>query len=284
MSKTVRPKGKVSSHFEIATERKQTRAGAREVMTSSDHNPNQSQSTNKEFQNKKKTFFGIMPRGKNYVNNNKGVSLQASANSKAAMQMCEYGSGCSRSDCIYRHPDNNSTSKTDEICMPFLAGNCTFAAKGGCRKRHPKKEERARLLQKYKRTRCRFGDECFTESCLYLHPREVDPVEPYYVEHHDVAFPPLNGSQAPSPSSVLPSNSPWKGAPSVPLPQQIPPVQAWYPAATHQGSMAMQYYGQHMDMAYSDGLEGYPKENFGNSSSFNANAKEFIPGGNFATN
>lgn len=228
-----------------------------------------------------------MPRGKNYVNANKGVALQASSKSKIFMRLCEYGSGCNRPDCIYRHED--AEAKTEEVCLPFLAGKCSFA-KDGCRKRHPTKEENERLLQKYKRTRCRFGDECYTESCLYLHPREVKPSEPYYVEPHDVAFPPLSGaSSAPNVTQPLPPNSAWK---KVVAPQMQPPMQfappppqalpsAWYP----QGPMCVPHYPvpppSEMGYYYDDvgQFQGVPP---GQATNFNADAKEFIPGSNMA--
>jgi hypothetical protein len=241
-----------------------------------------------------------MPRGKNYVNNNNGVALQGSVKSKSAMRLCEYGTGCNRPDCIYRH--DNAEDKTEEVCLPYMAGKCSFA-KDGCRKRHPKKEELERLLHKYKRTRCRFGDECYTESCLYLHPREMEPSEPYYVEPHDVAFPPLNGAAAtPDPTKALPPSSAWKKIvspdnmqPSMQAPPmqapltQAPPLQApssqaipsaWYP----QGPMCVPYYPEPPnDMAYyydSEGHEqGVPP---GQVTAFNADAKEFIPGSNMA--
>ena len=228
-----------------------------------------------------------MPRGKNYVNNNKGVQLLAGAKGKAAMQMCEYGSGCNRPDCIYRHPDNmDPNAKADEICLPFLAGKCSFAAKGGCRKRHPKKEERARLLEKYKRTRCRFGDDCYTEGCLYLHPREVEPMEPYYIEPHDVAFPPLNGSSAPAPSKTMPADSPWKNAPTAPVPpsptfHQEQMQEAWFPPSTPQGPMCIPYYlpPDAMGMPYYYDPQGHQPQELVSPSSFspNANAKEWTP-------
>jgi hypothetical protein len=266
-----------------------------------------SPSPHKEIQkHQNKVVISIMPRGKNYVNNNNGVALQASA--KNNMRLCEYGSGCSRPDCIYRH-DNADDKTTEEVCLPFMAGKCSFA-KDGCRKRHPKKEELERLLHKYKRTRCRFGDECYTESCLYLHPREMEPSEPYYVEPHDVAFPPLNGAAStPNATKPLPSNSAWKKAvtpdmqqpprqappmqapPMQAPPMQAPPVQApppqaipsaWYP----QGPMCVPYYPgpPNDDMGYYYDSEGHvqgvpPGEEV---TAFNADAKEFIPGSNMA--
>jgi len=68
----------------------------------------------------------IMPRGKNYVNNNRGVFLQASKKNKLkqSMRQCEYGSACNRPDCIYRH--DFVEEKSNEVCLQFLAGICAF--------------------------------------------------------------------------------------------------------------------------------------------------------------
>ena len=129
-----------------------------------------------------------MPRGTNYVNNNKGVSLQASRKKKHAtsvkMVACQYGRGCTRSDCIYSHPpktqadiDNHyqvdpSFVQSKEPCMAYLADMCSFSAKG-CRKRHPPKDEKERLIAKYQQMNCRYGDMCQTRGCLYLHPSDI---------------------------------------------------------------------------------------------------------------
>mmetsp|Transcript_33 Transcript_33/g.80 ORF Transcript_33/g.80 Transcript_33/m.80 type:complete len:297 (-) Transcript_33:553-1443(-) len=146
-----------------------------------------------------------MPRGKNYANNQRGVHLQ-----------CKLAGGSA--ECIYRHDEpskrsSNSTGKTD-VCIPFLAGKCTFEK--GCRKRHPSKNELPRLLAKYKKTRCRFGDECYTEGCLFLHPKEEKAREPHFISPHN--FPPLSncGSIDSKQATVAPTDSAWnKNLPSV---------------------------------------------------------------------
>jgi hypothetical protein len=191
--------------------------------------------------------------------------------------MCEYGTGCSRPDCIYRHDDGG---KSEEFCLPFLAGKCTFTEQG-CKKRHPKKEDSDRLIAKYKRTRCRFGDECYTESCLYLHPREVEETEPHFVEPHHVAFPPLNGASGAAPKPV--ANSAWKAAPAVAPPCVKAEAPAWFPTP-HQAQMCAPYdappagmhHAAHSDMAYYEEHGTPPKD--ATTISFNANAKEFVPG------
>lgn len=241
-----------------------------------------------------------MPRGKNYVNNDRGVSLQAGNKAKVNMIPCEYGSGCTRKDCIYRH---EGAKKREEVCLPFLAGKCTFKG-DGCRKRHPSKEEKARLLIKYKRTRCRFGDECFTDGCLYLHPSEMEANEPHYVEPHHIAFPPLNGAATaavPTPAN----NSAWKATPVVvpPRPDQDPqqhplpglvmatpvppmpmPPQGWQPMDP---SMYVPHFAPppYFDPAMAQGhpmaFYGAPMHDahmFSDNMNFNAEAKEFIPG------
>lgn len=127
-----------------------------------------------------------MARGTNYCNNNKGVALQAATkkNKGKSLKMiaCQYGAGCNRSDCIYSHPasrgENGHSSfvQSKEPCMAFLAGICAFPAKG-CRKRHPQNDEAERLIQKYQRMKCRFGDTCRTSGCLYQHPGDIGNVD-----------------------------------------------------------------------------------------------------------
>jgi hypothetical protein len=244
-----------------------------------------------------------MPRGKNYVNNNKGVTLQANVKTASKMQLCEYGAGCTRPDCIYRH---EGVAKKAEVCLPFLAGKCTFKD-NGCRKRHPKPDEKKRLLAKYSRTRCRFGDECYTEGCLYLHPRDdKSGNEPNYIEPHHVAFPPLNGAAAASVPKPAP-NSAWKAAPlvappsaqsqPVPVEYQAPPV-PMVPTSPHpmeagpegawnqmQVPMYAPYYAP--PPYFDPSAQGHPMAYYGGSmpphgmphgTNFNAEAKEFVPG------
>mmetsp|Transcript_9980 Transcript_9980/g.14689 ORF Transcript_9980/g.14689 Transcript_9980/m.14689 type:complete len:234 (-) Transcript_9980:83-784(-) len=119
-----------------------------------------------------------MGKGANYLNNNKGVFLKAGTKKKEAMPMCNYGRGCTNRLCIYRHPtgdgSDGSHHQSKEPCMAFLAGICAFDSKG-CHKRHPNKEEAARLRAKYERIKCRFGDNCKTQGCLYQHPSD-DPI------------------------------------------------------------------------------------------------------------
>jgi hypothetical protein len=250
-----------------------------------------------------KLYLITMPRGKNYVNNNKGVSLQANPKAKVIMKVCEYGAGCTRPDCIYRHEGG---AKKDEVCLPFLAGKCTFK-ENGCRKRHPKKDEKSRLIAKYKRTRCRHGNDCFTDGCLYLHPREMEQ-EPSFVEPLNEAFPPLNDATALNvPKPIF--NSAWKVTPLVappapqpqtlpvmfPHPEQHPPVPMMHPPQPPMDAVppphgwnpmygAPAFYSpppeyfdpsfQHQPMAYYN-APFYPD---GMSAHFNAEAKEFIPG------
>ena len=156
-----------------------------------------------------------MPRGKNYVNQGKGVSLQASSKSKARqMVVCQYGTACARPDCIYRHPygkggvassaGGSAAKQSREPCMAYLAGICTFSATG-CRKRHPPPLECQRLIDKYSKVKCRFGDDCLTNGCLYMHPGDEEyddgssrtyAQEPTYLSPQDMhsAFPPLGAT------------------------------------------------------------------------------------------
>jgi hypothetical protein len=107
-----------------------------------------------------------MPRGKNVVNNKSGTSPQ----------------------------DDQPKQKSgkNDVCIPFLAGKCTFEK--DCRKRHPSKAELPRLLARYKKTRCRFGDECFTEGCLFSHPREEKRHGAAFIS--PLNFPPLSNTSA----------------------------------------------------------------------------------------
>jgi len=151
-----------------------------------------------------------MPRGKNYVNNNKGMTVQASAKKKApSMEQCFYGKGCTRANCIYRH-DGEATAggaggdKSTEPCMPFLAGLCTFTA-AGCRKRHPNKAEAERLIAKYQQTKCRYGKHCKTAGCLYIHPGDAENGGAAAT----AAFPPLAGGAAAPRPATAPTGA-WK--------------------------------------------------------------------------
>ena len=90
-----------------------------------------------------------------------------------------------------RRPPSSKGHGSD-VCIPFLAGKCTFEK--GCRKRHPTKEELPRLLARYKQIRCRFADECYTDGCLFLHPKEAKGKldGPAFIESND--FPPLKNN------------------------------------------------------------------------------------------
>jgi hypothetical protein len=219
-----------------------------------------------------------MSRGKNYVNNNQGVALQQPKDT--VMRLCEYGVGCTREDCIYRHEEGG---QSEEVCLPFLAGKCTFTHQG-CRRRHPEKQEFDRLIAKYKRTRCRFADECRTEGCLYLHPKEMERFEPAYIEPHHVAFPPLNGAAAPAPKKDPLVNSAWK---AVPASARSAPAMAqpWFPNAEHgapynnnnNSDNAYPVVGGDMEAHH----EYYPQQH--QPISFNVNAKEFVPGNSTTT-
>jgi len=215
-----------------------------------------------------------MPRGQSYLNNNNGVALQAPKST--AMRACEYGVGCTREDCIYRHEEG---AQSEEVCLPFLAGKCTFTHEG-CRRRHPENQEFDRLIAKYKRTRCRFGDECRTEACLYVHPNEMERVEPAYIEPHHVAFPPLNGAAAPAPKN-LPVASAWKTAAASSRTAPISMAQPWFPNAEQNGAP---YYNNAYPVVGGDMMEGqhgyYPQHQPVN---FNVDAKEFVPGNSTTT-
>ena len=175
-----------------------------------------------------------MPRGKNYVNNNRGVFLQGSlkTNKKApVMETCFYGAACTRKDCIYRHDkdnNNNNNSKnpkaktkssssdqqqqnsnrSTEPCMAFLAGVCNLPGET-CRKRHPSsQQERDNLIAHFARIPCRYGSHCKTNSCLYRHDElesNINPIAPP---------PPVGVVVYPIASGGLPlSSSAWQPSP-----------------------------------------------------------------------
>jgi Ataxin-2 C-terminal region len=238
-----------------------------------------------------------MPRGKNYVNNNRGVTMQASAKKKApTMEQCFYGSGCTRANCFYRHDAPAAgVEKSNEPCMPFLAGMCTFSA-SGCKKRHPPKEEKERLVAKYKSRKCRYGKHCKTTGCLYLHEDGSNGADGNLAGPG--AFPPLAGSNAairpmapagawrpmqptgatmagPTPAaSVQPAISAWKPSP--------PPA----PAATVWGKGANPVLANHGSPSPVNGMNSKTNgvvaapasPRTSESSLLNINAKEFVPG------
>jgi hypothetical protein len=179
-----------------------------------------------------------MPRGKNYVNQGKGMHMKSHAKAQQTMEECLYGAGCTRSDCIYRHPAKGSIQKSHDPCLPFLAGLCEFTA-AGCRKRHPREDEAARLVAKYKTVPCRFGADCKTIACMYNHEQQVVPV----VAPSILAFPPLSLHQQHG-NSWRPPNGNWKPNP---------------PRMLHPPSTVT------------------PPQGFSSSSSLNNNAKEFVP-------
>lgn len=214
-----------------------------------------------------------MPRGKNYVNNHKGVSLAAPRGKKAEpMTVCQYGSGCNRPDCIYRHPngkEDGNFQQSQEPCMPFLAGLCAFSAKG-CRKRHPPKEEAERLIEKYKTTRCRFGNECRTKGCLYIHPGDQEE-ESNVPAMNATLFPPLATSSGQPTQTVPPlQNSAWKASPV--LPQQ----QSSYSTPVN---YANSVYSAQPSRSVAATAESGEASQVSPDEELNANAKEFVPGG-----
>mmetsp|Transcript_11068 Transcript_11068/g.26312 ORF Transcript_11068/g.26312 Transcript_11068/m.26312 type:complete len:347 (+) Transcript_11068:156-1196(+) len=177
-----------------------------------------------------------MARGKNYVNNNRGVALQKSHGGRSSksqdMQPCKYGAGCQRKDCIYRHPAPAPASSSSAssaaaattggggVCMAYLAGTCTFGRKG-CNKRHPSTQEECNKLRaRYKAMNCRFGNDCHTEGCLYKHPNDENDGGGDGVAFIGPSnFPPLSSSGAGSATTNDGGGSP--------RPQTSSSVSAW---------------------------------------------------------
>ncbi|KAL7487661.1 hypothetical protein ACHAW6_013235 [Cyclotella cf. meneghiniana] len=104
---------------------------------------------------------------------------KASARGKAKQQVpkCAYGVACNRKGCAFRHPeagaayDSYYEDPRSKICLPFLAGLCTYGNK--CMNRHPHEDEAEAVKAKYKQKLCSYGDSCQTEGCLYFHPYEA---------------------------------------------------------------------------------------------------------------
>ena len=253
-----------------------------------------------------------MPRGKNYVNNNKGLTMQRHKK-ETRMEKCFYGAGCTRPDCKYLHPsvspndDGEQPSKQSrEPCMPYLAGLCTFTAKG-CHKRHPPDHEVELLIAKYRKVLCRFGETCKTSGCLYVHPGEEGadallamkkqaPVVP--IGANVPGFPPLVGTAGhgslPLPNSawrpslptgharttpsIPPPMAPSLGAPimghsSAPSLQAPPPPRpAWQPQQQHAQSMPRM-------LQHSKPIPVFVPSNNSSTKALSVNAREFTPGG-----
>ena len=93
---------------------------------------------------------------------------------KQQMPLCDYGSGCTRRGCVYRHPDKKQEVYA-EVCKPFLAGICQYGR--NCYNIHPGADEAESLRIKYASTTCRWGDDCRSEGCLYSHPSDRANIE-----------------------------------------------------------------------------------------------------------
>jgi hypothetical protein len=134
-----------------------------------------------------------MPRGKNYVNNDQGVALQApGGKKKPSMEACFFGKACTRPNCIYRHDvpaaGSAASKKSNEPCMANLAAQCSFTS-GTCRNRHVGQQEADTLRAKFAAIRCRHSLKCQTAGCLYIHPG--DESDTPFGEPAHVAFPPM---------------------------------------------------------------------------------------------
>lgn len=107
-----------------------------------------------------------------------GSTGRAKGRKQQQMPLCTYGLACTRRDCVYRHPPKPKLQAPPSaaagaapmapVCMPFLAGYCSFGA--SCRSDHPAPDVAAKLVAQYAATPCRWGEQCVNEYCLYLHP------------------------------------------------------------------------------------------------------------------
>lgn len=223
--------------------------------------------------------------------------MQASGKKNApTMEQCFYGSGCTRANCFYRHDGPaKEGEKTNEPCMPFLAGLCTFTA-GGCKKKHPPKEERERLIAKYKCMKCRYGKHCKTTGCLYQHDNNNGADNGNKLTGPG-AFPPLAGSNgaprpvapagawkpmqpivvaAATPPPPPPANSAWKPSP--------PPAPVWgqgrNPLLANNNPPPLMNGTTSSMNSGSNGVVTPASPRNSDSTMLNINAKEFVPGGN----
>ena len=203
-----------------------------------------------------------MPRGKNYVNNNRGVFLQSKKGAKVT-EKCFYGAGCTRSDCIYQHDRSDKASqqpKSTEPCMAYLAGICSFEA-AACRKRHPRSQtECDDLISHYQRIPCRFGSECKTKGCLFKHPQD----EQHIVEEQQFCTTAPMSSWKPAPPVAFAAN------PSAPL---FVPSGAF---ATTYGPSASPPVANRLPP-----ISQYQENRAEEAGKLNVNAISFVPGGGF---
>jgi hypothetical protein len=202
-----------------------------------------------------------MGKGANYVNQNKGVHLEKNKKrSDNNMPACNFGGGCNRPACIYRHPPSEQSK---DACMAFMAGSCVFDAES-CRKRHPPPHEVERLMLKYKRTKCRFAEDCKTKGCLFVHPGEellpqpphrMDPQQRMMQQHRANYYQqqgPPHAMHQPPYVQGPPYPYQWQGGPM--------PMNGWAPPPHHM-SLQMRYYhdqASFMQQQQHMAMYGYP--------------------------
>ena len=101
--------------------------------------------------------------------------LKPNKKKQVDMPQCKYGLACSRKDCVFKHParsklqvqSDSESSMDDDICLPFLAGFCSFGE--SCYSKHPLEDECEALKKRFARKWCRFGSNCKTRGCLFRH-------------------------------------------------------------------------------------------------------------------
>lgn len=99
------------------------------------------------------------------------------------MPECDYGALCTRKGCVYRHPKKNEAPLPDHsdpdlpICLHFLTGTCMWGQH--CHQRHTSDvDELLALKEKLELIPCKWGLNCRSANCLYLHPEPVPEPEP----------------------------------------------------------------------------------------------------------
>lgn len=98
----------------------------------------------------------------------RGKSKAAAA--RQQMPLCQYGSACTRPDCIYRHV-KEAPGSSGRVCMAYVAGSCAFGHK--CRDIHVSDEEAEAMRAQCASKPCAYGDSCTNPLCLYLHPSQA---------------------------------------------------------------------------------------------------------------
>ena len=145
--------------------------------------------------------------------------LKTSKKKQIDMPMCKYGLGCSRKDCVFRHPtkgaapvvEDDESLNENEVCMPYLADMCAFGET--CFYYHPSTQECEKLRKKLSGKWCRFGSSCKTKGCLFKHVAD-SPIQVTTPKRESAPTVLATGPVYKSPSTIA---SPGVDAVSIPI-------------------------------------------------------------------